>query len=45
MDIRPMSLIQITSKKLSADAGVNTVPGYMGIIDNAEHCLKIADLG
>jgi propionyl-CoA carboxylase alpha chain len=34
---------KITSKKLSADAGVNTVPGYMGIIDNAEHCLKIAD--
>ena len=34
---------KITSKKLSADAGVNTVPGYMGIIDDAEHCRKIAD--
>ncbi|MEM7258960.1 MAG: acetyl/propionyl/methylcrotonyl-CoA carboxylase subunit alpha [Pseudomonadota bacterium] len=37
---------KITSKKLSAEAGVNTVPGYMGIIDNAEHCLTIAnDIG
>jgi len=34
---------KITSKKLSAEAGVNTVPGYMGIIDNAEHCRTIAD--
>ncbi len=34
---------KITSKKLSADAGVNTVPGYMGIIENAEHCQTIAD--
>jgi propionyl-CoA carboxylase alpha chain len=34
---------KITSKKLSADAGVNTVPGYMGLIDDAAHCRKIAD--
>ena len=33
---------KITSKKISADAGVNTVPGFMGIIDDAEHCVKIA---
>lgn len=37
---------KITSKKLSAEAGVNTVPGYMGIIDDAEHCVRIAsDIG
>ncbi len=34
---------KITSKKLSAEAGVNTVPGFMGIIEDAKHCLKIAD--
>ena len=34
---------KITSKKLSAEAGVNTVPGYMGIIEDAEHCRTIAD--
>ncbi len=34
---------KITSKKLSAEAGVNTVPGHMGLIDDAEHCAKIAD--
>ena len=33
---------KITSKKLSAEAGVNTVPGYVGIIDDAVHCVKIA---
>ncbi len=33
---------KITSKKLSAEAGVNTVPGYMGIIDDADHCVQIA---
>jgi len=33
---------KITSKKISADAGVNTVPGFMGVIDNTEHCVKIA---
>ncbi len=34
---------KITSKKLSAEAGVNTVPGFMGIIEDAKHCLKIAN--
>ncbi|MFO1104698.1 MAG: acetyl/propionyl/methylcrotonyl-CoA carboxylase subunit alpha [Amaricoccus sp.] len=33
---------KITSKKLAAEAGVSTVPGYMGLIDNAEHAVKIA---
>ena len=33
---------KITSKKLSAEAGVNIVPGYMGIIDDAQHCVHIA---
>ncbi|ASJ73989.1 acetyl-CoA carboxylase biotin carboxylase subunit [Granulosicoccus antarcticus] len=33
---------KITSKKLSSEAGVNTVPGFMGIIDDAQHCVKIA---
>lgn len=37
---------KITSKKLSAEAGVSTVPGYMGLIDDAEHCVRIAsDIG
>ena len=33
---------KITSKKLASDAGVSTVPGYMGLIDSAEHAEKIA---
>ncbi len=33
---------KITSKKLAAEAGVSTVPGYMGLIDDAEHAVKIA---
>ena len=37
---------KITSKKLSSEAGVNIVPGYMGIIEDAEHCIRIAaDIG
>lgn len=37
---------KITSKKLSADAGVNIVPGYMGIIDDAKQCVSISsDIG
>ncbi len=34
---------KITSKKLAAEAGVSTVPGYMGIIDDAEEAVGIAD--
>ena len=33
---------KITSKKLAAEAGVNTVPGYMGLIADAEEAVKIA---
>jgi len=33
---------KITSKKLAAEAGVSTVPGYIGLIDDAEHAAKIA---
>ena len=33
---------KITSKKLAAEAGVSTVPGYMGLIDDAGHAAKIA---
>ena len=37
---------KITSKKLAAEAGVSTVPGYMGIIKNADEAVKIAgDIG
>ncbi|GLQ34453.1 acetyl/propionyl-CoA carboxylase subunit alpha [Amylibacter marinus] len=33
---------KITSKKIAQDAGVSTVPGHMGLIDDAEHAVKIA---
>jgi len=33
---------KITSKKLSSDAGVNTIPGFMGLIEDEDHCVKIA---
>lgn len=33
---------KITSKKIAAQAGVSTVPGFMGLIDDAEHAVKIA---
>jgi propionyl-CoA carboxylase alpha chain len=33
---------KITSKKLAAEAGVSTVPGYMGLIDDASHAVRIA---
>ncbi len=34
---------KIESKKLAAAAGVSTVPGFMGVIENPEHAIKIAD--
>ena len=34
---------KITSKKLAQEANVSTVPGYMGLIDDAEHAVKIAN--
>ena len=33
---------KITSKKLAAKAGVSTVPGHMGLIEDAEEAVKIA---
>ncbi|UCG73308.1 MAG: acetyl/propionyl/methylcrotonyl-CoA carboxylase subunit alpha [Chromatiales bacterium] len=37
---------KITSKKLAAEAGVSTVPGYTDIIDGPDHAVKIArDIG
>ncbi|MEP6828664.1 MAG: acetyl/propionyl/methylcrotonyl-CoA carboxylase subunit alpha, partial [Aestuariivirga sp.] len=33
---------KITSKKLAMEAGVSTVPGFMGLIDDADHAIKIA---
>ncbi|MGF1501489.1 MAG: acetyl-CoA carboxylase biotin carboxylase subunit [Paracoccaceae bacterium] len=33
---------KITSKKLAAEAGVSTVPGYMGLIETADDAVRIA---
>ncbi|WP_349360190.1 acetyl/propionyl/methylcrotonyl-CoA carboxylase subunit alpha [Stappia sp.] len=33
---------KITSKKLAAEAGVSTVPGYMGLIADADEAVRIA---
>ncbi len=33
---------KIASKKLALDAGVNTVPGHMDLIKDAEHAVKIS---
>ncbi len=33
---------KITSKKLAADSGVSTVPGHMGLIEDADEAVKIA---
>ncbi|NBB52877.1 ATP-grasp domain-containing protein [Rhizobium sp. CRIBSB] len=34
---------KITSKKFAAEAGVSTVPGYMGLIDSPDHAVTIAN--
>lgn len=34
---------KITSKKLAQEAGVSTVPGYMGLIENADEAVKISN--
>ncbi len=34
---------KITSKKIAQDAGVSTVPGYMGLIDDAEEAVTISN--
>jgi propionyl-CoA carboxylase alpha chain len=33
---------KLTSKKLAKEAGVNTVPGFAGVIEDADHAAKIA---
>ena len=33
---------KITSKKIAAEAGVSTVPGYMGLIEDAEEAVRIS---
>ena len=33
---------KITSKKLAQEAGVNTIPGYTGVIDGPDHAVEIA---
>ena len=33
---------KITSKKIAQEAGVSTVPGYMGLIADADEAVKIA---
>jgi propionyl-CoA carboxylase alpha chain len=33
---------KIESKRLAAEAGVNTVPGHMGLVENTEHAVEIA---
>src|SRR6056297_1492113 len=33
---------KITSKKIASEAGVNTVPGHMGLIEDAEEAIKIS---
>lgn len=34
---------KITSKKLAQESGVSTVPGYMGLIEDAENAVKISN--
>ena len=37
---------KITSKKIAQEAGVSTVPGYMGLIEDAEEAVRISnDIG
>jgi propionyl-CoA carboxylase alpha chain len=33
---------KITSKKIAAAAGVSTVPGFMGLVEDADHAARIA---
>lgn len=34
---------KITSKKIASEAGVSTVPGYMGVIKDTDEAIKIAN--
>jgi len=37
---------KLASKKLAAEAGVNTIPGYAGVIEDADHAVRVAgDIG
>jgi propionyl-CoA carboxylase alpha chain len=37
---------KLRSKKIAADAGVNTIPGFKGVIDSVQHAIAIAqDIG
>lgn len=33
---------KLESKRLAMAAGVNTIPGYDGIVQDADHCVEIA---
>ena len=33
---------KITSKRIAAEAGVNTIPGHEGVVDGPEHAVKVA---
>lgn len=33
---------KLESKRVAMRAGVNTIPGYDGIIDDEEHCVDLA---
>ena len=34
---------KITSKKLAAEAGVNTIPGFEGVLRDADHAVEVAN--
>ena len=34
---------KLASKQLAAEAGVNTIPGYAGVIEDADHAVRVAD--
>ncbi len=37
---------KITSKNLASEAGVNTIPGFTGVVEDADHAVRIAsDIG
>lgn len=37
---------KIESKKLAKKAGVSTIPGFNGVVENADHAVEIAkDIG
>ena len=33
---------KITSKRIAAEAGVNTIPGHEGVVDGPDHAVKVA---